>query len=129
VAVAVVGWVVHVRWHVPAISASRRRAVLAGQVRVDSAAGPTVSSGMAVDWGSLASRQRSQYLMMTPSSCTSILVRRFSDRADSPAEDVVVAGNDLRLELRRLDLLFTSATSCLATYSSGRALHACSRSE
>ena len=111
VAVAVLGFVVHVRWHVPAISASRRRAVLAGQVRVDSAAGPKVSTGIAVDWGfsrvaaTLAVFDDDTVIVyFYPRSAilgSSRLVRR---------EDVVVAGNDLRVELRRLDVLFSSAT-------------------
>ncbi len=111
VAVAVVGLVVHVRWRVPAISASRRRAVLAGQVRVDSAAGPTVSTGMAVDWGfsGLAATlavfdDDTVIVYFYPRSAilgSSRLARR---------EDVAAAGNDLRVELRRLDLLFKSAT-------------------
>lgn len=110
--VAAVGWFfVQVRWRVPAQAAARRRAILAGVPILQSAAGPSVTTGIAVDWG-FAGRAATLavfdddtvILYFYPRSALvgSSRIRRL--------DDVVALGDALRTALRYLAPRFRSAT-------------------
>ena len=100
---AIIGFVVHVWRRVPALSAARRRAILSGQVGHDSAAGPTVSTGVAAEWGVTG---RAATLVVFDDDT---VILYFYPRAAllgstriRQLDDVVMLGSELRTGLRRL---------------------------
>ena len=113
-AAAILAFIVHVRWRVPALSAARRRAILNGRVSLDSPAGPRVSSAVAVDWG-FPGRAATLvvfdddtvilYLYPRAAILGSTRIRRL--------EDVVIAGNALRAALGELAHFFAEANDFL----------------
>jgi hypothetical protein len=105
VAVGSIAFLLHVWWRVPQLAAARRRAVLAGQAP-RAAFGPAVPTGIAVDWGFPA---RAATLVVFDDDT---VVLDFYPRAgiagstaDHRVQEIVSAGQDLRMELRRLEHL------------------------
>ena len=110
IGVAIIGFVVHVSWRVPVLSAARRRAVLGGKISSQSAAGPTMPTGVAVDWGLVGGAATLAvfdddtiilYLYPRAAVAGSSRIRRL--------DDLVALGDELRQELRRLAHRFSRA--------------------
>jgi hypothetical protein len=103
---------VHVWWRVPQLAAARRRAVLAGQAEPRASFGPVVSTGIAVDWG-FPGRAATLVVFDDDTVMLYFYPRAaiVGSTADHPVQEVVSAGKDLRMELRRLEHLFSVANA------------------
>ena len=107
----VLAFVVHVWWRVPRLAAERRQSILRGQVRLDLPVGPRAPTGIAVDWG--LPGVTATLAVFDDDTINLYFYPRAAIGGSTPIRqlpEVILAGNELRVELRRLASRFVPAS-------------------
>ncbi len=109
-AAAVLTFVVHVWWRVPRLAAARRQSILRGRARLDLPVGPRAPTGIAVDWG--LPGVTATLAVFDDDTINVYFYPRAAIGGSTPIRqlpELILAGNALRVELRRLASLFVRA--------------------
>ena len=107
---AVLALVVQVWWRVPRLAATRRQSILRGQIALDLPVGPRAPTGIAVDWG--LSGVTATLAVFDDDTINVYFFPRAAIGGSTPIRqlpELIIAGNELRVELRRLGPLFVRA--------------------